>query len=324
MKKRILSVLAVVLMIGSTFAQTDVSIGAYTDAVPGETIDIPVQTAGDLQDLGAIQFAIQFTNLDVYTGSPSIENRHATLSTGFTSNYDEPSNTLFISWTKANLNGPALSIPAGSKLFDIRISYVSGDSDIEFYGSENYILDASYPFTQLNLNLVNGNVMQKRFSVSGKLKYANTGTVRPISNSAVYLKSADGTTTLQTVTTDANGDYILEGILPGDYQVTASTTKPWGGVNAFDDIRFRSHINSQNPLADRFLLAADIDNNNSVNAFDGIRLKLRITIGSLNGWNRPSWNFDQIQISIQSADLSQDIIGICTGDINASYTPPTN
>lgn len=304
-------------MIGSTFAQTDVSIGAYTDAVPGETIDIPVQTAGDLQDLGAIQFAIQFTNLDVYTGSLSVQNRHATLSTGFTSNYDEPSNTLFISWTKANLNGPALSIPAGSKLFDIRISYVSGDSDIEFTGNENYIYDASFPFTQLNLNLVNGSVMQKRFSVSGKLKYANPGTVRPISNSTVYLKSADGTTTLQTVTTDANGDYILEGILPGDYQVTASTTKPWGGVNNTDLFIIYANLGNYSGF---LLTGLDGNKNGALNNTDLYAIYFRIN-GNPNLFTASDWHFESHDVQISGLNVNQlDISGMCVGDVNFSNT----
>ncbi len=161
------------------------------------------------------------------------------------------------------------------------------------------------------------------FSVSGVLKYANTsGPARPITNSTVYLKTADGLTTLATVTTNGTGAYTFENVPAGNYLLTASTTKPWGGFNSFDDIRFRSHINGTNPLTGLFLISADIDNSNAVNAFDGIRIRNRITTGSTMGWNRPSWNFQNISINVINVNLvNVDILGICTGDINGSHTP---
>lgn len=162
------------------------------------------------------------------------------------------------------------------------------------------------------------------FSVSGVLKYANTsGAARPITNSTVYLKTADGLTTIATTTTNGTGAYIFENVPAGSYQLTASTTKPWGGFNSFDDIRFRSHINGTSPLTGMELTSADIDNSGVVNAFDGIRIRSRITTGSTVGWNRPSWNFQTISITVIDADLNDvTILGICTGDLNASYTPP--
>ena len=162
------------------------------------------------------------------------------------------------------------------------------------------------------------------FSVSGVLKYANTsGAARPITNSTVYLKTADGLTTIATATTNGTGAYTFDNVPAGSYKLTASSTKAWGGFNSFDDIRFRSHINGTSPLTGMELTSADIDNSGVVNAFDGIRIRSRITTGSTVGWNRPSWNFQTISITVINANLNDvTILGICTGDLNTSYTPP--
>ncbi len=323
MKKRVFLIWFAVLTLGFTgFGQIDLSIQTIDDAQPGGTIDIAVTTAGDLNGIGGIQLAIQFDNLSVFTGEPVVANKNASINQGFQWNYDESIDQLLISWAKPNISGPAINLVAGTKLFDIRIQYVNGDSDIDFVGEDNYIYNDVFPFSQFNLNWVNGNISQQRYTISGKLKYANpTGAVRPITNSSVHLKTADGLTILQTVSTDGNGDYIIEGVLPGEYVVTGSTTKPWGGFNSFDDIRFRNHIGGTQPLTGLPLLAADVDNSGFVNSFDGIRIKNRISSGSIVGWNRPEWNFENHLIVITNNNISIDIKGICTGDLNTSYNP---
>ncbi len=41
-----------------------------------------------------------------------------------------------------------------------------------------------------------------------------------------------------------------------------------------------------------------------------------------SGWSAPDWIFEAIDITILTGDvLNTDIRGICSGDVNASYTP---
>ncbi|MCF8303869.1 MAG: hypothetical protein K9I94_11385 [Bacteroidales bacterium] len=162
-------------------------------------------------------------------------------------------------------------------------------------------------------------VFEEVYSVSGQLLYGDEeGPAIP--NSTVYLKTADGSTILQETTTDASGNYEFAGVTAGDYMLEVfSTESSWGGINAFDFIYLINHLNGNSPLEGLFLEAADINGSGNVNAFDGIYLKNRINHGNTNGWREESWLFNVETISIDGQDLTNTmLLGICTGDLNAS------
>ena len=163
------------------------------------------------------------------------------------------------------------------------------------------------------------------FNVSGMLKYANTtGDPRPITNSTVYLKTSDGLTTIATTTTDASGNYTFSNLTAGSYKLYAATTKAWGGLTLADYAIVHNFVNTGTPvLTGIYWLAADVNNSNTVTLADYAIIRNRVNTGSTAGWLRPNWIFTQPSISILNANVTGIIlIGICTGDVNASYTPP--
>ena len=161
------------------------------------------------------------------------------------------------------------------------------------------------------------------YSVSGTVKYANTaGPVRPITNSRVYLKTSDGLTVLQTTISDASGNFTFSDVADGSYKLDADSDKTWGGLNAIDYVVLKNHLNGSAILTGLKWIAADITNNSVVNAIDGVRMKNRISSGSTVGWVRPNWNFQQESVTVSGSGVTVNVLGICTGDVNASYTPP--
>jgi uncharacterized repeat protein (TIGR02543 family) len=195
-------------------------------------------------------------------------------------------------------------------------------------GAQNNLLaDATNPSTSFvmpaNDVIFTANFIQV-FSVNGTLKYANTtGAVRPITNSTVYLKSADGLTTIATTTTHATtGAYVFENVPAGSYQLTASTTKVWGGVNVIDYARVRLYVLTGNPsYTGIYFQAADVDNNGIVNVIDYARIRNRVLNGNTSGWVSFNWILQELSVTINQSIENIDILGICIGDVDASYYP---
>jgi uncharacterized repeat protein (TIGR02543 family) len=162
-------------------------------------------------------------------------------------------------------------------------------------------------------------------NVSGVLKYANpTGAARPITNSTVYLKTSDGLTTLQTTTSDASGNYTFTNVPDGSYKVDAATAKAWGGLTLADYAIVRSFVNVGTPvLAGIYWSAADVNLSTTVTLADYAIIRNRVNTGSTAGWTAPNWIIPQVSVSVSGATVTGvNVLGICSGDVNTSYTPP--
>ncbi|MDR4988683.1 MAG: hypothetical protein RG741_07605, partial [Bacteroidales bacterium] len=162
---------------------------------------------------------------------------------------------------------------------------------------------------------------EQLYTVSGILRYANpTGAIRPITNSTVYLKTADGETTIATTTTHATtGAYLFEDVPAGEYQLTASTTKPWQGVDltdAFLVILNPSPGGFGDPLINK---AADVNNSNLIDLTDGYLIYFRAVLGSIHSFVAGDWLFEKKDISIANINLTKDIRGIVVGDVNTTW-----
>lgn len=226
-----------------------------------------------------------------------------------------------IIWT----NSANTSILSGSPLLNLKFTAIAN-------GTSPLTFNAGTTVTQTNLSNValtynNGSVAIGTYSVSGRLKYANvSGPARAITNSTVYLKTADGLT-LQTTNTDASGNYTFTNVSNGNYNLDASTTKPWcgsEGVNGTDYVIVLGFVKKGTPvLTGIFLLAADVDDNGSVFSTDCIFILHYTKISSLAGWYTPGWIFLPTALTVLNANATSiDVIGICRGDVNASYIPP--
>ncbi|MDZ7776377.1 MAG: hypothetical protein U5L09_12635 [Bacteroidales bacterium] len=165
------------------------------------------------------------------------------------------------------------------------------------------------------------------YTISGTIKYANTsGAERPIntngtSTTEVILYESDGVTEVTRVNADINGDYVFNGVVAGNYVVTAVTDKPWvSGVTLADYAITRSFVNTGTPLLQNiYWLAADVNSTNTVTLADYAIIRNRVNTSSTAGWSGPDWIFEEVSVNL-SGSVSTDILGIVSGDVNATYT----
>jgi len=132
-------------------------------------------------------------------------------------------------------------------------------------------------------------------------------------------------TKIDSTQTNLNGECQFTGIAPGTYTLSATTGKPWGGVNATDAIKIQRHFVGLEPLTIPVrLLAGDVNNSNFINATDAIKLKRRF-VGMDTSFTRGDWTFAKIlggdTAIISNANLTVDFQGLCVGDVNGSHIP---
>lgn len=175
--------------------------------------------------------------------------------------------------------------------------------------------------TNLNLiphSLVDGGVNIPH-TISGILKYANVAETA-LAGANVYLMDAGGLTLLATAVTDIAGYYEFTNVFNGNYMLTASTTIPWGGVNIDDAIDVYDFWDTGLPaLTGIYWVAADVNLSASVNIDDAIDIYDAWNDGiKPPSWIAPDWVFENPAVSVSGGDISVDIQGLCSGDVNAT------
>jgi len=157
-------------------------------------------------------------------------------------------------------------------------------------------------------------------NVSGSLTYNNADS-SPLGKTGVYLRNINGSTT-DTALTDSAGRFSIAHVEQGDFILSAKTDIGWGGVNATDALIVKKHAIGAFPLSDLRRQAADVNLSNAVNATDALTISKR-TIGLISSFPAGDWVFEKDSVKVQSQDIIHDFQGICTGDVNGSYLPPT-
>jgi hypothetical protein len=150
--------------------------------------------------------------------------------------------------------------------------------------------------------------------VYGKVTYDNVFNT-PLSNVVVTLNPGS-----LSATTDASGNYTIIGVANGDYTVTATTTKAWGGVNATDALGVLLHSISNPALTGLPLEGADVNNSSAVNATDAQQILLR-TNGNITSFAKGDWVFEPQSVTVNNQIGTANFKGLVTGDVNRSYVP---
>ena len=155
--------------------------------------------------------------------------------------------------------------------------------------------------------------------ISGSVNYDNS-VATPMNNTNIILKR-DGTI-IQTTVSNNSGHYQFTNITPAVYTIEANCNKPWGGVNASDALMIMKHFAHLTYLTGLAKVAADIDGNNVVNAIDALMVSKRFT-NLIASFPTDDWRFESHTITINATDGIANIKGICSGDVNNSYLPPS-
>lgn len=225
-------------------------------------------------------------------------------------------------------SGRTVRVTNGVDSFDVRI-----DNDVNLFGTPA----PTGPFNMVGIGgqfstvtpRVGGFQLMPRYiadllpavvfnTIGGSLRYDNTAQ-SPITNSTVQLLS--GTTIIQSATTTSTGSFNFGNLPDGAYSMVASTTKPWGGVNATDALNVARHFSNTQLLSGLRLTAADVNGSSSINSTDALNISRR-TAAVITTFSVGNWYFESPQLTVSGGTTTtQNIKGICFGDVNGSYNP---
>ncbi len=158
------------------------------------------------------------------------------------------------------------------------------------------------------------------FSLNGAITYPGS-TPLPLSGISVALKNGSGII-IGTTTTDASGNYSFNSLLNGNYTLEPSTTKTWGGVTAADVLLYRKHIAGIAILDGIYLASGDVNGSGSLSAADVLLIKKRIG-NIVTSFSVGDWLFNNVPVIVNGSNVTQNFNGLCYGDANASFTPPS-
>ncbi len=161
--------------------------------------------------------------------------------------------------------------------------------------------------------------------IYGSVTYAFNATLLNNTNIDLY----DGSSTLVGNTlTDSNGDYNFNSPDDGAYTLESSSSKPWGGLNVADIFLTKMAAAGQTPPTwDPVMspLAADVTDDGNVNVADVFMMQMK---NANPGSTPPNWNVADFLFHVQNVTVTNGIgtisyEGICAGDVNGSYSPPS-
>ncbi len=161
------------------------------------------------------------------------------------------------------------------------------------------------------------------YPITGTFVYNNAANT-PLDSLKVYLNQNG--IKIDSTKTNLAGAFTFPAVMNGTYTISATTSKPWAGVNATDAIIVQRHFAALQLLTEPvMLLAADVNLSNSINATDAAKIKRRFS-GLDNFFARGDWTFAKPTtggdtIIIGGSAVTQNFYGLCVGDVNGSNIP---
>ncbi|MHC1706218.1 MAG: PKD domain-containing protein [Bacteroidales bacterium] len=156
------------------------------------------------------------------------------------------------------------------------------------------------------------------FTLQGQLSYDNS-TSSPLSSCLVSL--LQGEDTVYQTATNSDGEYSFTNIPAGNYYLTASCSKAWGGVNAIDALLVIRHFVGISTLTGVRLVAADVNANNTINSIDALMIARRF-VGIDTLFEAGDWAIERDTLSIgDSPTQIENLKAVTYGDVDGSYLP---
>ena len=111
------------------------------------------------------------------------------------------------------------------------------------------------------------------YTLSGTFNYDDTS-LTPMDS--VKIMIYDNGVMIDSTRTNISGNYQVPGLKNGVYNITATTHKPWGGVNATDAVKVKRHFAGLNLFTSSIQLhAADVNLSYSINSTDAVKILRR-------------------------------------------------
>lgn len=281
---------------------------------PGE-MKIPV-TVKDFY--GVAEFSIQMNYDSTILYYDTCVNPHLVLSSGIL-DISVGSGNISISWNSATSQNIM-----DDTLLEFRFFSLLNDTSNIL--SWNTSVPGLCYFKDLNNNEIVSSYTNGRVDIvmcsdiNGKVHYDNQF-AQELAGVTLYL-TKDGFYSDSTVT-DSSGNYTFGQIHNDTYILSASMNGIWDGVNSADALMIMRHFVGLDTITGLRLLAADIDKTGFINAADALGVQQRF-VGLINTFPSGDMVFQTDTIILNdTTTLNLDLVGLFTGDVNASYVPWT-
>jgi len=151
--------------------------------------------------------------------------------------------------------------------------------------------------------------------ISGRVLYNNSASA-PLPGVQVFLKN--GNVVTDSTATDNSGGYVFNNVYDGNYQLSCKSNKPINGVTSTDALLIRRYTVGLISLSELQQQAADVNASGIVNSTDALQIR-RFVVGQINSFTKGNWIFESPTITVNGSNLSKDILGNVTGDVNGSF-----
>ncbi len=210
-----------------------------------------------------------------------------------------------------DIYGASFPSNTSGSLYNVRKQLNSGT--VNLYGYSGVFSGAAFEMDLFNrINWLGGGL------ISGIVSYDNSVSTA-LSNVTVNLMQSG--TTVASTTTNSSGYYQFSGVAAGLYNLHCTSLSPWGGSNSVDALLIMKHFVALITLSGIRLIAADVDNNLSVNSIDALLCAKRYT-AIISTFPSGDWYIENKIITASGGVLAVDLKGIVFGDVNGSYVPP--
>lgn len=200
----------------------------------GQTVNVPL-TANGFYNVGGFTLKINFLTPGVVSGSSVVlANINAAVSSVLTYSY-QASGLLSITWTRPS--GINISVPDGTKLFDLQFSYAGGSSAINFNTGTSSISQAVWPYNPFTgVTYTNGSIASSSASITANPsdQAINLGA------NAYFGISASGATSYQwQVSTDGGTTFNALSNAGVYSNVTAATMNITGATASINNYKYK-------------------------------------------------------------------------------------
>jgi hypothetical protein len=170
-------------------------------------------------------------------------------------------------------------------------------------------------------------VNPQTFAVSGKTSYYSSG--QPVPGTLLTLKGTNfytGEEEIFTAETFADGTYVIQNAVRGEYTLTPSRTDNPGtaGLSAEDSSKIAGFALRRDTLTPEEILLADVTGNGTVSGTDASRLGRYVggLIPAMN-YTREYWRFEPASaaVSLDADAENQDFAVTRIGDMSGNWTP---
>jgi hypothetical protein len=155
-------------------------------------------------------------------------------------------------------------------------------------------------------------------NINGIITYDNSSNTK-LGNIKIYLDTEGEL--IDSTMTDINGNYNFSNLPEGNYTISIAINKKTGGIDPVDALFVNRNFVKLYTFPDNLRKnAADVNSDNKTNPIDALFIN-RYFVKLITSFAAGKWYFEPLNFTMNGANQTLNIKGICIGDVNGSHKP---